>query len=1667
MSALLLFLFCFSDHLKAHYVSESEMKFNVSHSSIGTESAFRSSATISLTSFSYMFGLVSYYPFDGNANDASGNNRHGTATNVAVTADRFGNPNSALSFDGSSSWINFGSSASYALNHDFTVSVWVKKPNQNFGWIMWTGPCSGSYSSWMLCIDQNQKVSFEKCGFGNTWLEGPSVTNNVWTHLVIQVRSDGDTGYLYINGALSGSSNAGGPFALPSPSTLTVGKRGNGNSEWLSGVLDDMIIFNRVLSSAEILEIYNQPPPTREPTPQPTRNPTFQPTRSPTVAPTPQPTFYPTHQPTYFPSGQPSCQPTSRPSSQPSGQPSRQPTSQPISAPSAQPSKLPSSQPSSTPSGQPTNRPSVQPSSLPTAQPTIVPSTQPSSLPSVQPTDVPSDQPSTLPTSQPSGFPSVQPTMVPSMQPTALPTCQPTSNPSCQPTSQPSSQPSGFPTTQPSSVPSIQPSSQPSMIPTSQPSSTPSSQPSGVPSDQPSSLPSGLPTEQPTSIPSAQPSVVPSSQPSALPTGQPTSQPSCIPTVQPTEQPSGFPSSQPTSFPSMQPTSSPTSQPSDCPSSQPSTIPSSQPSCQPTAQPSGFPSSQPSSFPTSQPTTVPSAQPSAIPSVQPSGFPSRQPSSLPTSQPTTLPTEQPTIQPTASPSTQPSCEPTSQPSGFPSSQPTSFPSTQPTCSPTEQPSDRPSVQPSTSPSCQPTAQPSGFPSSQPSSYPTCQPTNLPSAQPSGLPSTQPTTVPSSQPSSSPSSQPSFQPTSQPSGFPSSQPTSLPSIQPTCRPTFQPSTSPSCQPSAQPSGYPSSQPSSFPTHQPTIFPSSQPTTSPSAEPSNQPTSKPSIHPTMRPSVQPSSSPTIQPTAAPTGYPSSGPTRQPSFTETTIRTQGSLFLLGASFPSSSVDDSDSAFESSLTDLPSAIERHDSYIVFGQSQNIEFNINIDNDLQKGLVAPLEPSLFSNQFFRSSRIVGDINGDGYSDLAVGSPRSCFCKVYLGTKHGLIHSPAAFSLTGPANSDFGWDISGAGDLNHDDIDDLLVSAKAINAIYVIFGNRVVKDIDVENLHWYDGFKIFGGNAAINIGISIGSAGDFNHDGYADIAFSALSLREGVVFVLFGAEEYGDISLDELNETRLFNIITPSTSFTGFSLVGVGDMNGDGYDDIAIGSLSYRGGYQTQRTYLIYGRRRTNSELGSEGLEIFRMAEGIDGITIIGGGFIVASPGDVNNDGIPDLMLINYPRWQGQRNSYLIRFPRNISSSPTLFPSSFPSSFPTPRTMPSSFPTIARPSPPVFLDQSLTRQPFTVRPSKSPSCRPTLPSNSSYSPTVRTIVTLRPSPSLVRQFSSRPSSVPLVLVKTESPTTLNFTSSFETIYCNNTAICQGSSAVNQFIVHTEGVIRTQCKMLQRCIYRIFPVENNVVVITEIFDIKKDIIDVSAFLWIKNIDDIAFSAHPVIIFLGTTQMLTFQNIKNISFTSNNFYFAQETQKSVSSNGTAFQFAMFGLCIGLIIFMGILIDNLETNNDHEEKVEIAENEWQEQIPVENIKKESDEELNQKMFSEFDSFLLSCSESEIEDGDSESDNSSMEERQELSENDWNLFPSLQSFFSSENDSVETLEEIELVLGVFNVVDPEEVDEQSFIFTESDDQQETVDIIDIEGNYSDNDSDDMASFNDSHGKM
>jgi hypothetical protein len=164
------------------------------------------------------FGLKAYYPFTGNANDVSGNNNNPVFNNATLTADRFGNPNSAYHFNGTSSYMQVPNSTSLNMSNTLSISLWVKPT----GW--YTGQC---YNNMMLIKGDGDNIagrySSRFSDLQNGCSANPSTTNeqffdgftsiattpivqlNQWYNVVITF--DGTTSRIYVNCVLRGSSN--------------------------------------------------------------------------------------------------------------------------------------------------------------------------------------------------------------------------------------------------------------------------------------------------------------------------------------------------------------------------------------------------------------------------------------------------------------------------------------------------------------------------------------------------------------------------------------------------------------------------------------------------------------------------------------------------------------------------------------------------------------------------------------------------------------------------------------------------------------------------------------------------------------------------------------------------------------------------------------------------------------------------------------------------------------------------------------------------------------------------------------------------------------------------------------------------------------------------------------------------------------------------------------------------------------------------------------------------------------------------------------------------------------------------------------------------------------------------------------------------------------------
>lgn len=231
-------------------------------------------------------GLIAYYPFNGNANDESGSGRNGVVYGATVTTDRFGNGNSAYSFDGVASYISAGNQ-SFQL--PLSVSIWFYSSSVNSVWrtlIEWQnmgtpglqiyavgngtiGARLGAWQNWLNpLLDSGDLKSTAIVDGTSAW------------HLITVTKDNvgqADNFKLYIDGVLNASK--ADTNSIGDNHTLLFGEEHTGNSQYhFLGKLDDITIYNRVLSGQEISSLYSgsqivlSPGPQLIPIPSPSTN---------------------------------------------------------------------------------------------------------------------------------------------------------------------------------------------------------------------------------------------------------------------------------------------------------------------------------------------------------------------------------------------------------------------------------------------------------------------------------------------------------------------------------------------------------------------------------------------------------------------------------------------------------------------------------------------------------------------------------------------------------------------------------------------------------------------------------------------------------------------------------------------------------------------------------------------------------------------------------------------------------------------------------------------------------------------------------------------------------------------------------------------------------------------------------------------------------------------------------------------------------------------------------------------------------------------------------------------------------------------------------------------------------------------------------------------------
>jgi hypothetical protein len=208
-------------------------------------------------------GLIAWWSFNGNANDESGNNNNGTINGAVLTADRFGNGNSAYSFDGTNSYISIPSSSSLeSPTTQLTMSAWVKLAGyslvgQAFDPILAKSNSSANAFMYRFTVDING-ISFY-AGINNWTTNTGAAYNfslNQWYLLTAVL--DSFASYLYLNDSLV-ATNVFTTSIATDNLPLEIGRDVMGSTEVFNGIIDDIGIWHVALTQQQVTNLYVGP----------------------------------------------------------------------------------------------------------------------------------------------------------------------------------------------------------------------------------------------------------------------------------------------------------------------------------------------------------------------------------------------------------------------------------------------------------------------------------------------------------------------------------------------------------------------------------------------------------------------------------------------------------------------------------------------------------------------------------------------------------------------------------------------------------------------------------------------------------------------------------------------------------------------------------------------------------------------------------------------------------------------------------------------------------------------------------------------------------------------------------------------------------------------------------------------------------------------------------------------------------------------------------------------------------------------------------------------------------------------------------------------------------------------------------------------------------------
>ena len=207
-------------------------------------------------------GLIGYWKLDENAAnttvvDSTGTQANATASQNTSVMTATGKIATCLSFNGTTDYVNVPHHSSQLTTTGLSISAWIYADTggeANFGRIIDKSSALSGVGGYYLCTRGSDYMFQVNDG---TQVISGTRENGVWQFVVITVQSDG-TGQIYINGVASGSSqNVGNLAGITTTVDARIGNRAGATDRSFDGLIDELAIWNRALSTTEITQLYN------------------------------------------------------------------------------------------------------------------------------------------------------------------------------------------------------------------------------------------------------------------------------------------------------------------------------------------------------------------------------------------------------------------------------------------------------------------------------------------------------------------------------------------------------------------------------------------------------------------------------------------------------------------------------------------------------------------------------------------------------------------------------------------------------------------------------------------------------------------------------------------------------------------------------------------------------------------------------------------------------------------------------------------------------------------------------------------------------------------------------------------------------------------------------------------------------------------------------------------------------------------------------------------------------------------------------------------------------------------------------------------------------------------------------------------------------------------